>query len=695
MVTAHTESLGPSPYILRGAGAAVIIILCAVCLALAFRSGAYSPAEWLPFTIGLAAVALMVIASGPRVRCTRSQKALLGLFAAQATWTLASMLWATSRANAWEEINRTLFYAVAIGLTFAAVRWAGPAGLKMLSVAVTAVAGIVALVIAIRLGVSENPAGLFANSRLSYPVTYFNGQAALLMIGFWLALGMANGVESPRHGARWQGLPRWAQPLLLALSVLLAEIALLPQSRGAFWTFFLVVPFFVILSTNRFRALVNLAIVVLPVVVFWSDINGTFVALRDDAPLVPAINTTLRAVGYSVLIVAGTWAVTYLVERLVGPLSRRMTRWIGVVLIVLAMGGAIGGSILADVRTGGLNDYLGDRWAELISDTGGAGSGEAGSRFAAMGLNGRWRQWKVATQAFKENPLLGIGAQNFELYHYEHRAFAMDVKQPHSQPMQLLAELGLPGLILWIVFVLLALVRAVVVRFHLRQRVDQAVIAAMITAALSWFIHSSADWLWQLAAVSLPALLLLGGLVAAHDPVAEGVLSLTARPIARRFRTARVLLVALALGVIVSTALPYLSLRYCNMASGAKELETMTARAETASALDPTSVQPFAVRATAYRIAAGQEPDSSHVRVEYLMNAGRAWVEATEIEPGSWLCFYKAAEMYAAAGDAAIAADSTGSEGLLRWARTYLDEARRLNPLSPEITALDRILKRQ
>ena len=112
--------------------------------------------------------------------------------------------------------------------------------------------------------------------------------------------------------------------------------------------------------------------------------------------------------------------------------------------------------------------------------------------------------------------MLGLGAQNFEIYYYQHRATALDMRQPHSQPLQLLAELGFPGLALWVAFVALILGRAAFLRFgaagRRAGRTNQALTAAMITAVISWFIHSSADWLWQLAAVSLPAMLLLGGL---------------------------------------------------------------------------------------------------------------------------------------------------------------------------------------
>ncbi len=245
------------------AGVTVIVLLCAVCLGLAFRSGAYRPVDWLPFLIGVAALAVVAGMSGPAVLSGRVQKVLLGLFGAQAAWTAASLLWATSTANAWEETNRTLFYATAMTLVFVAVRWTGALGLRALVMLVTAAIAVMALVVVVRLGISDDFSRYFPDGRLQYPVGYFNGLASLLMIGFWLALGMANGSRG--------GLPRWIQPLLLALGVLFAELALLPQSRGALWTFFLAVPFFLILSTNRFRALVDLAIVVLPVALFWSQ----------------------------------------------------------------------------------------------------------------------------------------------------------------------------------------------------------------------------------------------------------------------------------------------------------------------------------------------------------------------------------------------------------------------------------------
>ncbi|MBN1320240.1 MAG: O-antigen ligase family protein [Thermoleophilia bacterium] len=759
------------------AGVAVIVLLCAVCLGLAFQGGAYSPADWLPFLVGVAALALVVSISGPEVLTGRYQRVLLAIFGLQAVWTAASIFWATSLGNAWEEINRTFFYAVGIALAFAAVRWAGRVGLDALTALLTAVIGAAAVVIVVRLAVSGDPSIYFAGGRLNYPVTYFNGLACLLMMGFWLALGMANGPmvarlrrreagEAPTAGAGPQvaggalegghantavahadaptagatrraarpslgraglrgggrgGLPRWAQPILLVLAVFLLELALLPQSRGGFWTFFLVIPFFVILSPSRFRALFDLGIVALPMVLFWGRLNDVYVAIRDDAPLDAALGSALRAMGYSVLIVLGAWTVSWLVERLTGPLAGRVRVAIGIALVVLAIGGAAAGLIYADHRTGDLGGYLGDRWEEFTSDK--VGETGSGGRFAAVGLNGRLTQWKVSAKASEQHPMLGVGAQNFEIYWYQHRTTLLEVRQPHSQPMQVLGELGLPGLVLYVAFALLVLVRAVVVRFRTRGRATQAVVAAMMTAVLCWFIHSSADWLWQLAAVALPAMLLFGGLIGAGPTAGARARSRAATAEAtvpaaaaretgtsaaeflaasrmdarrgargaRRRWVYRAILAVLALAVIVSAALPYLSMRYSDMAAGSTDLQLMTDRAATAAALDPTSVTPLATRAGAHRAAAAQGEPGSAEQIEQLNLAAQAWVEATEREPGGWLYYYQAAEAYLAARDAALAAGTfSKAEEFGDSARSYLDEAGRLNPLSPQVKALEK-----
>lgn len=717
--TAEAPRPGRSSRIFAVTGVVIVTLLSAVVLGLAFRSGAYSPADWLPFLIGVAALGLMMAVSGPAVPSGRGQRVLPALFGLLALWTVLSVSWATSQGDTWEEINRTLFYAVAIALVFAAVRWAGPLALRVLAGLLTAVVVIVALVILVQLGTNPDAVSLLPGGRLNYPITYWNGLACFLMIGFWLALGLANGaMEAPRAGrsgpaaelngaAAAQAPPtapqktstlllRIAQPVLLVAAVILLEIMLLPQSRGALWTFFLVIPVFVILSPNRFRALADLGIVVLPLILFWGRLNGVYVAVRDKTPLDAAIGSALRAVGWSVLIVLVAWAVTYAVERFAGPLSRRVRRLVGAVLIVVAVGAAVGGLVYLDIHTGGLGGYLGDRWTEFTSDTGTAPA-ESGSRFAAFGLNGRLTQWKVAAKAFEEHPVLGIGAQNFEVYYYLHRTTLLDVRNPHSQPVQLLAELGFPGLALYAAFVVLTLVRAAVLRFKARNRLNMAVMAAMITACLCWFIHSSADWLWQLAAVTLPAMMLFAGLIGVGSSTPRRAARAAARHSAPRRqmppwtpRVTRWGAAVLAALVIVSAGLPYLSLRFSNLAAGSTDLAVVISRTKTAAWLDPTAVHPFATRAAAYTLAAQQEAEGSRRKALDLQLAADAWEDATRREPDVWLNAYMAAQALVTARDASLAADMPSDAPYLTGsAKVFLDTARQLNPLSPQVKALE------
>ena len=750
------------------AGFVLVALLLAISLGLALQGGAYGPSAWLPMMAAVAGIALMMSIAGPAVSSSRTQKLLLAIFVLQAVWTAASLLWAGSRSNAWEETNRTLFYALAIVLVFAAVRWTRSAGLKAVAAAVTALAGAVGVFVLITFVITDDPLSLFISGRLNYPITYFNGLAALLMVGFWLALGMASGARCPRalelqdletedseqnaeatqSRVAWRRAQinrrdeghfgRWTQPLLLALAVILVEVALLPQSRGALWTFFLVLPFFVILSPNRFRALIDVVIVIAPVVLFWGRLNAPYLAITAEEPLDPALQTFLITVGYSVAAVVGAWLVTWLIERLIGPLRRRVAMWIGVALASLAILAAAGGIVYADIRTGGLDGYFSDRWQELTADS--VGDSEGATRFTGVGLNGRLRQWEVAADAFLEEPALGLGAQNFEYYWYEHRPVGFAVRQPHSQPMQLLSELGLPGALLWLAFIAAALIYAATVRFRSSRWGTRVVVAAIMTAVISWFIHSSADWLWQLAGVSLPAMMLLGALIGADrgretskafstptateapleaehpgptheatnatalagDEASESGEALGApkprrgestEPRLRRSPVARTIAVAVALAALASAALPYVSLRYSAMAAGAADLQQAADRADTAASLDPTSIQPYSALAGAYMSAASAAPNAQE-RLRLLRLAVAAWQQALEREPGSWICQFGAAEALVEARSVALAVDITIAQELAAQARIHLTEAQRLNPLSPEIDDLQQVLDR-
>jgi hypothetical protein len=44
-----------------------------------------------------------------------------------------------------------------------------------------------------------------------------------------------------------------------------------------------------------------------------------------------------------------------------------------------------------------------------------------------------------------------------------------------------------------------------------------------VAVCVAWFLHAAIDWDWQLPAVTLPAVILAGGLLAASERRVEGV----------------------------------------------------------------------------------------------------------------------------------------------------------------------------
>ncbi len=351
--------------------------------------------------------------------------------------------------------------------------------------------------------------------------------------------------------------------------------------------------------------------------------------------------------------------------------------WIGVALASLAILAAAGGIVYADIRTGGLDGYFSDRWQELTADS--VGDFEGATRFTGVGLNGRLRQWEVAADAFLEEPALGLGAQNFEYYWYEHGPVGFAVRQPHSQPMQLLSELGLPGALLWLAFIAAALIYAATVRFRSSRWGTRVVVAAIMGRYL--LVHPLLGRLALAAgrrvaarhdapgcphrrrqgpetskAFSTPTATeapleaehpgptheATNATALAGDEASESGEALGApkprrgestEPRLRRSPVARTIAVAVALAALASAALISCSLRYSAIAAGAANLQQAADRADTAASLrTPTSIQPYSALAGAYMSAASAAPNAQE-RLRLLRLAVAAWQQALEENP--------------------------------------------------------------
>jgi hypothetical protein len=181
-----------------------------------------------------------------------------------------------------------------------------------------------------------------------------------------------------------------------------------------------------------------------------------------------------------------------------------------------------------------------------------------------------------------------------------------------------------------------------------------------VLAALSWTVHSSVDWLWQLGGVTWPAVLLLAGLLAGGSPAPTLEAAEGRRSLVLRWGVTAVALLALASGLS-----PYLSLRYTAHAykvMGAARAAALAATT-TAAHLNPLTSAPLVARAQIY--ATDGTPEGERL-------AAVAWEEALVREPANWYVAYLAGLASLRAGDAPKA-------------RSQLELAARLNPLSREV----------
>jgi O-antigen ligase len=201
------------------------------------------------------------------------------------------------------------------------------------------------------------------------------------------------------------------------------------------------------------------------------------------------------------------------------------------VLLVFAAGGAAAATLHASRRADGQER---PQWAHharpvaigavcvavlglLIGSLGERPSREELARGAAAGRLGsvssnRYEYWRVGLDSFARKPLTGVGAGGFRVDWLRERTFREAVKDTHSLEIEMAAELGLVGLLALALFIAGV---AAAARTALRRHPTAA--AGPAAATLAFFLHASIDWDWQLPAVTLPAIVLAGALVALSE----------------------------------------------------------------------------------------------------------------------------------------------------------------------------------
>jgi O-Antigen ligase len=631
----------------------------------------YPVTHWAPgglLVLALLGVALSVV----RLRLVEVPlpvRVALACLAGYTVLSFASIAWAAVPGEAWEGADRTLLYLLVFAL-FALWPQQGRSAALIVGVWTLATIGLAAFV-ALHVDVAAHStmrlASLFPGGRLVYPSGYANANAAQWLIAFWPALLLA----------RSERLPWGLRGVLAGGAVLLAEVALLSQSRGALYATPVMLVLVFALLPERVRTFVTLLPVAAGIAVAAPAALRVGERLEHGHTATSALHTATIATFAAALVVGLVVALGAAIEGRLAfapPTRRHVHQAIGAVAIamlvaLLAGGWALAGNPVTRAR---------HAWDTFKSENGYAADSSSGSRLTSGLGSTRYDFYRVALDEFVAHPIVGIGADNFFEPYLQHRRSEETPHYPHSVELRTLTETGLLGGVLALVGVggaLLACWRAV----RRPDRLTRTIAAAALAGFGYWVVHGSFDWFWEFAGLGAPAFALLGIACAlAPRADAERAAAVAARSSGTRLRLGLVaaggVLAVLAAGV--SLAAPWLSQLEVQSAAriwpGAPR--RAYARLDDAARLNPLSDE-------AYLVAG-----SIALRFHDLTRADNEFALALKRVPADAYATLERGAIASARGDRRSALELLGRAALLnprdsltREALMLVREGRRLN----------------
>jgi hypothetical protein len=448
---------------------------------LAFFSGGYFDEARLWAAIGAFALVLVaaLVAETPFPKSWPGRLAIAGL-AGLTAWTALSIDWAPLAGPAFHDTQRLLLYCAALVAAAALLRgWATAEAIEPALAAGTVI--VIGYGLSGRLlpGIIHLSSSLSAAGRLEQPLTYWNATGALAAMGFVLCARLAGAGER-------RSITR---ALAAAGAVPLGVGVYLSFSRGALAALAAGLLVLLMLAFER-RQLRAIAI----------TLAGALVA-SIAAGLMPGVRS------------------------LHGSLSSRELQGVVMLLLLIAISAA---AALATLRAAQLENgrplpslrrrHLVAALGVLIVATAlvvarvhektSVARGATTARLGSVESN-RYAYWKVAARMFARQPLRGEGSGSFGVFWLERRKIPEAAQDAHSLYIETAAELGIVGLAFLGLFLGSAAVAA-----RRAYRRDPLLTAGWVGALSVWLLHAGLDWDWEMPAVSLIAILLIGALLA-------------------------------------------------------------------------------------------------------------------------------------------------------------------------------------
>jgi hypothetical protein len=470
----------------RFAAGARLAVPAAATLALCFATGGFYPgAVALAAVVTIAALVLrLTVAARPWEGWSAGLSVSAGALALFATWTLLSASWSDAPGRALIEFDRALLYLAVLVLFGLFARQAGDLGVVLRWTAF-AIAGIAIAAVITRLAPGTFPIDRpTEHERLAFPLTYWNSLGVLAALGLVLLLYVTASVREP---AFWRVLAAAAFPAVaVTLYFTFSRGGVLAAAGG------LVV--YLVLGHSRLFLPALLAIGPPTAVALTTAFDADLLATERFASQAAAAQREEVLVTLA-LCVAGAGVLRALLLFADAGLGRiRLTRgWrlavrsvVAVALVVVVVGGVVATDAPARLE---------QERQELMTDK----RDDLRGRLAVWDTNGNGRDdhWRTAVDEFKAAPLHGTGAGTFQRSWERMRGGEANVVDAHSLYLEVLSELGWPGLLL--LTIALAIPLAVGVG-RLRGR-ERHAYAAFLAAGLALLGHAGMDWDWEMPAL--------------------------------------------------------------------------------------------------------------------------------------------------------------------------------------------------
>lgn len=591
---------------------------------LAARDGGYFSVNFYPAAIAAwTIVGLIILAAWDNLRVVTAARAAILAMGAIVVWTGLSSIWSISPNLSLQEFTRESLYLACFLCVLS-----GAASIRSVRLSVffyiCVTIGLAAFAILARILPDISQDFVYSGGRLMGSVGYWNGLAALMVMGFIPCLWLVSTPETTRF-------TRTALSCALTLMGLTLFFTL---SRGGIAICVASIFLYLVFAPDRLASMLSLFSSMVPasLLVWYSAARlPSLQASGDGIPVDAAEGRTFAILLALALLSSAAIRLTTLLLPSRVPETRGgrvfiLVFWVTVVTCLAGVA-LIQRDVISDKYSywRSKSDVQVWQYDEVSVDARGV------ERLASTSDN-RTEFWRIGLDNFRQHPLVGTGGGTYRFVNMRTQSGEGLARDPHSIWVRFLTDQGIVGFMLLLAFMAtLVIAVAVQLRDHPGLRRDGLYISLLI-AALAWVADSSIEWNWALPAVSVPFFIIcglifrLGG--ASEQDVESGTVSVTDSGNLSTLYVIPVWLRMVVISAAVVLSVTFLSFLMSRMLSDRAQISLMSGNLESAetsarraSQFNPYTVDPLLVLAHS---AAG--------RGDYI-EARRITQSAIDLEP--------------------------------------------------------------